>query len=101
MRVARTYFAVLLACLLAFAQQASMTHALSHFTDEQNQQKHLPGAKACEKCAAFAELNGAISGKTPVFYLPHLSQSQTGKIFTESTLVTSLSYQSRAPPSLL
>ena len=66
----RQFVFVLLAFLLAFAQQAGIAHALSHVQTAQRtqQEKHLPAEKACDKCLAFASLDGvAQSGdaKTP------------------------------------
>ena len=70
MKLMRTLLPLLLAFLLAFAQQAAALHALSHLTHSGSvpaqQDHHLPNAKVCDKCLAFAETGSAIHSATSV-----------------------------------
>jgi hypothetical protein len=99
MRVSRLPFAILLAILLAFAQQAGATHALSHFSDD-HQKEHSLAAKACEQCVAFASLGAAAPADTP---LPHDLQltHQLACVVLKGVARSAFTpYQSRAPPLL-
>ena len=99
MRLPRLPFAILLGLLLIFAQQAAVTHALSHHSKQQQQDKHFPGAKACEKCAAFAELSAAVASTASVFHIaaftPRVPCAAVGGV----TQAAFSLYHSRAPPS--
>jgi hypothetical protein len=102
MRAPRLSFAILLAFLLVFAQQAAAIHALSHFTDKQQdrQEKHPPGTKACEKCAVFAKLGNAIPSTEAFFVLSKSTQFLTCVSLDGVTHLGFSPYQSRAPPYL-
>ena len=69
-RPSRTFFPLLLALTLLFAQQAGGMHALSHTlaqqkpaTQKQDQQdKQSAHYPACAQCAAYTELGSALNG---------------------------------------
>jgi hypothetical protein len=90
---------LLLALLFAFAQQAALLHALSHNTQGDTQQdKHLPGAKVCEKCVVFAQFGAAVASAASQF---HLSAAANDFLFQSHTSVCrqpAAPYLSRAPP---
>lgn len=104
MRSPRLSFALLLAFLLLFAQQTAVVHALSHFGDNnasQEQQKNLPGEKACEKCAALAQLSGAVASADVVFHTAQLDHHLVHAAVEGVTRTTVVPYHSQAPPTLL
>lgn len=99
-RVRSLPFLLLLSLLFAFAQAAAVLHTLSHDNgaDTQQQHKHLPGAKVCEKCVVFAKFSGAIASPSAHIDLsaapadfPLRSHRSTHRQFIPA-------YLSRAPP---
>jgi hypothetical protein len=91
---------LLLALLFIFAQQAAVLHALSHDTQANTQQdKHLPGAKVCEKCVVFAQFGAAAASSAADL---HLSSATNDFLFQSDTSVRqqpAAAYLSRAPPA--
>ena len=70
--VRRLCLALVLPVLLIFAQQAALTHEVSHLASRNSQAPKqsgkVPGKIACPECTAFAKIAGAIAenGKSPV-----------------------------------
>lgn len=100
MRLSRLPLAVLLAFLLLFAQQAAAVHGLSHYADSQQPDKHYPGDKVCEKCAAFAELSGAVACADIVFHTAEFTQHLPRVVLEGLAHAAFVPYLSRAPPPL-
>ncbi len=94
--------ALLLTCLLVFAQQAAVLHALAHVTAETTQQRdqHPPGASVCDKCIAFAEIEGA--APLPQFIVRRASAAlpHFGGDLYHVAIAALRHYLSRAPPCL-
>lgn len=91
-----------LAFLFGLGQQGAAMHAIAHYADvqEQQQDKKTHSTAACEQCAAYANLAGAVPSST--FVLP----SVTGRhviVATHTFAADSfylLAYSARAPPVL-
>lgn len=89
-----------LAFLFGLGQQGAAMHAIAHYADvqEQQQDKKTHSTAACEQCAAYANLAGAVPSST--FVLP----SVTGRhviVATHTVAADSfylLAYSARAPP---
>ena len=90
---------LLLAFLLAFAQQASALHAMSHAVDAPAQpQKHMPGVQGCEKCLAFAEIEGAAVASELCISEPPGEALQRVVWPAAPNSPIRFAYRSRAPP---
>jgi len=84
--------ALLLACLLLWAQLAGAAHALKHLHEEAD---HPP---ACEWCLAFANVQHGASGAA-IVALPDLVCERPAAPITRTTpLAFAPVYRSRAPP---
>lgn len=96
----RLFLTLTLAFLFGLGQQGAAMHAIAHYADvqEQQQDKKTHSTAACEQCAAYANLAGAIPSST--FILPPV----TGKnviVATHTVVADSfylLAYSARAPP---
>ena len=101
-RIRSLPFILLLVLLFAYAQQAAMLHALSHDSAIATQQpdKHLPGAKVCEKCAVFAQFSGAIA--SPGAHIDLCTVARDFLLQSHSSVAQrfAAAYLSRAPPTL-
>ena len=99
MRPVRFLLPLLLAFALLFAQQGAAMHALGHIMAQQD--KQAPHSPACEQCAAYAQLGGALGSRTHSFsFDAALSQAvrqRTTTFFSTHTLTT----VARGPPALL
>ena len=98
----RQFGLLILVLLLAFAQQAGSVHALSHLraAESSRQSKHPPIEKACDKCLAFASLDGIVEGHdakppTPPSYDVFISTDGT-----RAAVAVVTPYLTRAPPRL-
>jgi hypothetical protein len=70
MPLKRLFLPLCLAFALLFAQQAGAAHALGHaFEQTRQQDQHAPHSPACEQCAAYAGLGGALTAGTYDFAL--------------------------------
>lgn len=98
----RFLFPLLFAFVLLFAQQGAAVHALGHILAEQAQQnKQLPHSPACEQCAAYAQLGGALGSSTHTFTL---DSAPTEALLHRTTAFCSnhpLTPAARGPPALL
>jgi hypothetical protein len=100
MRPVRLFFLpLLLAFALLFAQQGAARHALSHVLTEQTQQnKQLPHSPACEQCAAYAQVGGAINSSPHSFALdvaPDAAVQHRADTFRSTSTLAALA---RGPP---
>jgi hypothetical protein len=90
-----------LVLLFGFGQQGAVTHAISHFSEQQSQQhdKNQHGS-TCDKCVVYAELSSAVAGTA--FALPPASLAHQTPIshHTHATSALHLPYSARAPPFL-
>lgn len=104
MRMRQILFAWL-AALLLFTQHGAFVHSLTHLADaapsrSAPQDKHLPHSPACEKCAAYAGVSGALAATPLAFsalagsYIP----AAVPPIPFRSEIPSH--YHSRAPPRL-
>jgi hypothetical protein len=90
---------LLLALLFIFAQQAAALHALSHDTQADTQQdKHLPGAKVCEKCVVFAQFGAAMASSAAHLHLSAVPEDFLSHSDTSVRQQSAVAYLSRAPP---
>lgn len=73
MRFIRLFQPVFFALVLLFAQQTGAAHVLGHVFGEQKQDQQTGHSAACDQCANFAQLGGALGGTAPAFALLALS----------------------------
>ncbi|MBI5919068.1 MAG: hypothetical protein HY849_06820 [Nitrosomonadales bacterium] len=73
MRFFRLFQPMFFALVLLFAQQAGAAHVLGHLFGEQKQDQQTSHSAACEQCANFAQLGGALGGAAPALALLALS----------------------------
>ena len=95
----RTFAYLVLAFALLFAQHGGVAHELSHLAGGSSQQdKQLPH-KACDQCAAYAQVAGGAVSQSWMA-LPQLAAGQTSH-FQGVYIATPafFSYPSRAPPA--
>lgn len=95
----RTFAYFVLAFALLFAQHGGVAHELSHLANNASQQdKQLPHSKACDQCAAYAQVAGGAVSQSWLS-LPHASAGPAivflGVAFAAPSY---LSHLSRAPP---
>lgn len=96
-----TLFALLAVLCLLGMQQGAWAHGLSHVggDDSTAPQKHLPHAKACEKCAVYAEVgSGAPPNACPALVLPPADDAQPAFSRFIIPLLGARAYTARAPP---
>jgi hypothetical protein len=90
---------VLLCLLFVFAQQAAVLHALSHDSEAPTQQdKHLPGAKVCEKCVVFAQFSAAAASSNTQLDLSAALEDFVSYADKSVRQQSAVAYLSRAPP---
>ncbi|HWN30141.1 MAG TPA: hypothetical protein VNN78_02085 [Burkholderiales bacterium] len=97
---AYTFFAV----ALLFAQQGALAHGISHYLSNEaplQQDQQLPHSKVCDKCIAYAGINGALHSDSPIILL---HDADTGLFTSVAHPFISLSFLAfcpRAPPVFL
>lgn len=102
MRPLRFLLPLLLAFVLLFAQQGAAMHALGHILAEQAQQdKQAPHSPACEQCAAYAQLGGALGSSTYSFSLDAALTEAVRCRTTSFCSTHTLPAVARGPPALL
>lgn len=96
----RNAMLALIALLLVFAQQYAVLHPLFHDASEPpaKQQQGLPGAKACEKCVAFAKFSAALPAPASISEPVWVYQPTVASPVVAARGCTALAYLSRAPP---
>ena len=98
--VAYTFFAV----ALLFAQQGALAHGISHFMSGEaplQQDKPLPHSKVCDKCIAYAGINGALHSDSPIILLHDADAGLFGSVAHCFLSTSFLAFSSRAPPVFL
>ena len=106
MRKTSPLLSILLACLLAFIQQAGFAHALSHLASPNSQQSTRndaphPAEKVCLECMAFAQLGAGLTGQAPAAAVappPVAVAEAPARIFDPQFIPA---FRSRAPPPLV
>lgn len=98
-------FRLALVFLLAFAQQAVVTHPYSHAerwqeSSPQKHDKHHSKTDNCVRCLALTGLSSAIGAQTLVVSLTPAQQQTAPDQAPVFHAATALPYRSRAPPSL-
>lgn len=93
---------LLLAFALLFAQQGAAMHALGHILTQQAQQdKQAPHSPACEQCASYAQLGGAIGIGAHSFILDAAPGTAAWRYATAFRSTHTLAAVARGPPALL
>jgi hypothetical protein len=94
-------FLLLLVALFAFAQQAATLHAPAHGFEASSQQqdKHSPANKVCDKCIVFSQLSGAVASEAPRIEVATAAQQLTGSPHLPAPQRLLAAYRSRAPPT--
>lgn len=98
MKLRRTILYLLFACVVLFAQQGAIMHAVQHVLAEQTQDQSLPHDKLCDLCSVYAQIGSAI-GSSPVFFAPDGQQGAFAQIFSSQFRSASFAaFAARAPP---
>lgn len=98
MRLSRIILSLLFACVVLFAQQGAVTHAMQHVLAEQTQDQSLPHDKLCDLCTVYAQIGSAI-GSSPVFFAPDEQQGSFAQIFfSRFRSAFFAAFAARAPP---
>lgn len=90
--------ALCLSLLLAISQLGALTHGISHLSETHQQDQKTHHSPACEQCAAYAQLGGAVGStglKLPALAQTHLLQTSVAH-FMGVALIHA--YSARAPP---
>lgn len=102
MRPVRFLLPLLLAFTLLFAQHGAAMHALGHILAEQTQQdKQAPHSPACEQCASYAQLGGALGSSAHSFAVEAAPGTVVQHDATAFRSLHTLAAVARGPPSLL
>ena len=102
MQPARFLLSLMLAFALLFAQQGAAVHTLGHILAEQAQQdKQAPHSPACEQCAAYAQLGGALGSSTHSFTVDAVPGTAAWHHATAFCSIHTLAAVARGPPALL
>lgn len=97
---AYTFFVV----ALLFAQQAALAHGISHYLSDKaplQQDKPLPHLKVCDKCIAYAGINGALHSDSPIFLLHDADAGLFASVAHPFFSLSFLAFCPRAPPVFL
>lgn len=100
-----TLIKFLLPILLLLAQQAAIAHEFSHLSDRvggvHGLHKKVPGENACEDCAAFAQISGALTSEAPPPLPDSFSHESLPPLQVARLTAGGLSPRSRGPPAIL
>lgn len=93
---------LLLAFTLLFAQHGAAMHALGHIlTGQAQQDKQAPHSPACEQCASYAQLGGALGSSAHSFTVEAAPGTAVQHDATAFRSFHTLAAVARGPPSLL
>ena len=86
---------------LLFAQQGGITHALRHTMAEQSKQdKQSPHTPACDQCASYAQLGGALNSAIHTFAIISSSNTAVQQCTVAFTTTQPVAASARGPPAL-
>ncbi len=91
-----------LALLFGLGQQATVTHAVSHLAEWQEEQHdHLPHSPHCKECAAYAGLGSALADRPWVMAVATPATERPALAVVAVPGASCHTYSARAPPAVL
>ena len=111
MSFSRLFLPLLFAFVLLFAQQGGITHALNHTLAGQNQpennqpennqkDKQAPHSPACDQCASYAQLGGALNSTYHSFAVITTPATSVQQHTVSFNSIPVLAASARGPPAL-
>lgn len=99
MALSRLFLPLLFAFTLLLAQQGSFAHALRHvMADQQQQDKQAPHSNACDQCASYAQLGGALNSACHTFKAISDSSASVQQFIVAFNSTHVLAASARGPP---